>query len=79
MNPLIDILILSNGPGEITTWVRPTVAALRQQQPLGLNLRISVMLSPCPHAMGNEATVVQAYDGVDRVQGAEHFWPFLLS
>ncbi|MGJ5672410.1 MAG: lipid-A-disaccharide synthase [Nostochopsis sp.] len=26
-----DILILSNGPGEVTTWVRPVVKALRQK------------------------------------------------
>ncbi|MGL5132702.1 MAG: lipid-A-disaccharide synthase, partial [Planktothrix sp.] len=31
MQNAIDILILSNGPGEITTWVRPVVQALRQQ------------------------------------------------
>jgi lipid-A-disaccharide synthase len=77
-NPL-DIIILSNGPGEITTWVRPVVQALRQQEKsLNFNWRISVVLSPCPHAMGNEATVVAAYPEVDRVQGAADFWPFLL-
>jgi len=27
----VDILILSNGPGEVTTWVRPVVKALREQ------------------------------------------------
>jgi lipid-A-disaccharide synthase len=74
-----DIVILSNGPGEITTWVRPTVQALRQQEKaLNLNIRISVILSPCPHAMGNEATVVEAYPEVDRVQAADDFWQFLL-
>ena len=26
----VDILILSNGPGEVTTWVRPVVRALRE-------------------------------------------------
>ncbi|MGB3536093.1 MAG: lipid-A-disaccharide synthase [Microcoleaceae cyanobacterium] len=76
---LTDILILSNGPGEITTWVRPTVKALRQQEKsLNLNLRISVILSPCPHAMGNEAAVVEKYPEVDRVQKAADFWSFLL-
>ena len=78
-NPHYDILILSNGPGEITTWVRPTVAALRhQQKALNFNIRISVILSPCPHAMGNEATVVEAYPEVDRVQSPDDFWLFLF-
>ena len=74
-----DILILSNGPGEVTTWVRPVVKALRQQ--LGDNrsqVRISVILSPCPNATGKEAAIAQSYPEVDRVQGAEHFFPFLL-
>ncbi|MHC5822158.1 MAG: lipid-A-disaccharide synthase, partial [Nostoc sp.] len=42
----VDILILSNGPGEVTTWVRPVVKALRQE--LGNDptvVRISVILS----------------------------------
>ncbi len=75
-NP-VDVLILSNGPGEVTTWVRPVVQALRQL--LGYDrLRISVVLSPCPHAMGKEAAVARSYAEVDRVQDSEHFWDFLL-
>lgn len=75
----VDILILSNGPGELATWVRPVVRSLRTH--LGndpAHLRISVVLSPCPHATGKEATIAQNYPEVDRVQAAEHFLPFLL-
>ena len=75
----VDILILSNGPGEVTTWVRPVVQALRQQ--LGSDrsvVRISVILSPCPNATGKEAAIARSYAEVDRVQSAEHFWQFLL-
>lgn len=74
-----DILILSNGPGEVTTWVRPVVKALREK--LGddrQQVRISVILSPCPHASGKEAAIALSYPEVDRVQAAEHFWQFLL-
>ncbi|MBD2529880.1 lipid-A-disaccharide synthase [Nostoc flagelliforme FACHB-838] len=75
----VDILILSNGPGEVTTWVRPVVKALRQQ--LGDDssvVRISVVLSPCSNASGKEAAIALSYPEVDRVQEAEHFWQFLL-
>ncbi len=75
----IDILILSNGPGEVTTWVRPVVGALRQQ--LGDDrtyMRISVVLSPCPNATGKEAAIARSFSEVDRVQAPEYFWPFLL-
>jgi lipid A disaccharide synthetase len=74
-----DILILSNGPGELTTWVRPVVKELRQQ--LGEDrskLRISVILSPCPNATGTEEAIAQSYPEVNRVQAAKHFFPFLL-
>lgn len=77
--PPIDILILSNGPGEVTTWVRPVVQALRQQ--LGEDrsqVRISVILSPCPNATGKEIDIIRSYPQVDRVQPAQYFWRFLL-
>ncbi len=75
----VDILILSNGPGEVATWVRPVVRELRRQ--LGSDrseVRISVVLSPCPHATGKEAAIAGSYPEVDRVQEPQHFWPFLL-
>lgn len=75
----IDILILSNGPGEVTTWVRPVVRELRKQ--LGEDrdrVRISVVLSPCPHATGKETKIVRSYPEVDRVQSPQGFWSFLL-
>ena len=66
----VDILILANGPGEVTTWVRPVVRALLEQ--LGQS-RISVILSPCPHATGKEAEICRSYEEVDRVQEAKYF------
>jgi lipid-A-disaccharide synthase len=75
----VDILILSNGPGELATWVKPVVRELRQQ--LGddrAQVRISVVLSPCVNASGQEATIARCYPEVDRVQAASHFFPFLL-
>ncbi len=75
----VDVLILANGPGEVTTWVRPVVRALREQ--LGKTreqLRISIILSPCPHATGKEAEICKSYVEVDRVQEAKDFWQFLL-
>ncbi len=76
----VDILILSNGPGELATWVRPAVQALRQQLAnRGTEARISVVLSPCPHATGKEAQIAASYPEVDRVQAPEYFFRFLLS
>jgi lipid A disaccharide synthetase len=75
----IDLIILSNGPGEVTTWVRPVVKSLRAK--LGVDrsqIRISAILSPCPNASGKEVQILQSYPEIDRVQGAEHFTNFLV-
>ncbi len=81
MQPMqpVDILILSNGPGELSTWVRPVVKALRQR--LGDDraiARISLVLSPCPHATGKEGAIAATYPEIDRIQTVEDFFPFLL-
>ncbi len=75
----LDILILSNGPGEVMTWVRPVVKALRSQCPPHNPVRISVVLAPCPHASGQEANILGQFPEVDRVQGPEGFWRFVLN
>ncbi|MBD2460653.1 lipid-A-disaccharide synthase [Oscillatoria sp. FACHB-1407] len=79
LSPPIDIVILSNGPGEVTTWVRPVVKALRET--LGNHralVRLSLILSPCPNASGKEVAIAQTYPELDRIQSAEHFFSFLL-
>ncbi|MEL7241308.1 MAG: lipid-A-disaccharide synthase [Cyanobacteria bacterium J06629_18] len=77
---MFDILILSNGPGEITTWVRPVVKALRNKLGDDPNyVRISVVLSPCSNASGKETDIALSYPEVDRVQSAQYFFPFLIT
>ncbi len=74
-----DILILANGPGEITTWVHPVVKALREElKEKNEQVRISVILSPCPHSMGTEKEILTSFKEIDRVQNADHFFDFLL-
>lgn len=74
----VDIVILTNGPGEVATWVKPVVRSLAHKQ-TQRPLRISVILSPCPHASGQEHTTLAQYPEVDRVQSADHFFKFLLT
>ena len=75
----LDIVILSNGPGEVATWVRPVVKCLSEvlgEQ--GDRVRISVLLSPCPHSTGKETAIASSYPQVDRVLPASDFFSFLL-
>jgi lipid-A-disaccharide synthase len=81
MHDFADIIILSNGPGELTTWVYPVLRELNKsldRYQSALNIRISIVLSPCTNASGQEAAIAQNYPGVDRVLAPEHFWQFLL-
>lgn len=75
-----DIVILSNGPGELTTWVYPVLRELSQSlaRIQDQNVRISIVLSPCSNASGQEAAIALKYPGVDRVLPPEQFWQFLL-
>jgi lipid A disaccharide synthetase len=75
-----DIIILSNGPGEITTWVFPVIKQIRAKlNSIENNIRISLILSPCPNATGNEVKIASQWQEINRIQSAEDFFPFLLS
>jgi lipid-A-disaccharide synthase len=54
------ITIISNGPGELATWVRPVVRVLRTALP-GVKLRIALV--PCPYASGQEAETIAGWGG----------------
>lgn len=54
------ITIISNGPGELATWVRPVVRVLRSALP---QLRLRIALVPCPYASGQEAETIARWGG----------------
>ena len=72
----IDIVILSNGPGEVATWVRPVVNRLSEVLGESDRVRISVLLSPCPHSTGKEMAIASSYPQVERVLAASDFFRF---
>lgn len=55
---LADILIVSNGPGELAAWVRPMIRQLRQDLP---DARLTLALVPCPYASGHEAETARSW------------------
>lgn len=57
-NVQADILIVSNGPGELASWVHPVVRQLRVDCP---GVRVTVALVPCPYASGQEADSLRAW------------------
>ncbi len=60
-----EIVLTVNSPGEVATWLAPTVRALRRLEPDSKRVRISVMVLPCMYASGTELDVVRSIPGVD--------------
>lgn len=55
---MMEIVLVSNGPGELYTWVKPVLLRLREQLP---DARIAISLIPCQFASGHEASIAQTF------------------
>ena len=56
MNTTAEIVLLTNGPGELYTWAGPMLRALRAARP---DLRVVLGLLPCPFASGHEIQIAR--------------------
>jgi hypothetical protein len=81
--PGAAIVLVSNGPGELSTWVRPLARRLHRELPLrpldsdaAVGLRL--VLVPCPNATGQEDRVASGWGLFERVWPARRFWWLLL-
>ncbi|MEB3329121.1 MAG: hypothetical protein VKQ33_07810 [Candidatus Sericytochromatia bacterium] len=54
----VRLLLTSNGPGEVASWVRPVVEAWRRAAP---EEGVAVALLPCPYASGLEAAAIAGW------------------
>jgi lipid A disaccharide synthetase len=56
-----DVVIITNGPGELSTWVKPLVSKISDTLP---EARIIIALVPCPYASGEEDKIGIGLPGV---------------
>ncbi|MEB3318744.1 MAG: glycosyl transferase [Cyanobacteriota bacterium] len=82
-SPEAAIVLVSNGPGELSTWVRPLAERLHHE--LALRPRqaaaacaLHLVLVPCPNATGQEHAVARSWGLFERVIPAKRFWWLLL-
>ena len=54
----LEVVLVSNGPGELYTWARPVLDALRRRAP---DVRVVASLIPCQFAAGNEADIARTF------------------
>lgn len=64
-----EVVLVSNGPGELYTWVRPVLAELRARLP---EARVAISLIPCQFASGAEARIARTF-GADAVTTPAEF------
>jgi lipid-A-disaccharide synthase len=70
-----DIVIISNSPGELSSWVKVTSQRLKEKRP---DLRIILVLVPCPYASGKEVQVAEKFPSIDIVVPPSRFLQFLF-
>jgi hypothetical protein len=71
----VNLVLTSNSPGEVFSWVRVTVAALKRSNPA---LDVTLCLVPCPYASGAEKAVAEKLDGLARTLSPWETTRFLL-
>ncbi len=80
----VAVVILSNGPGELTTWVKPVINNLRKEiltlkSKKHINLHLRLILVPCPNANGNEYEIAKKWPNLDLITPAKKFWQLLIN
>ncbi len=79
----VAVVIVSNGPGELTTWVNPVVDELNKinkslcdDDKHDFTLRL--VLVPCPNATGKEFLVANSWNKFDLITKSKSFWKLLI-
>jgi len=71
----VEAVLVSNGPGELYTWVKPVLAELRQRYP---GVKTCISLIPCQFASGSEARIAATF-GADTVTTPQAFVRFMTT
>ena len=76
-------MLVANGPGELSTWVRPLARRLHQRRPLRplqpqASAALTLVLVPCPNATGSEPQAAARMGLFERILPADRFWWLLL-
>ena len=79
----IAVVIISNGPGELSTWVRPVVDYLNKindscKNIEKLNFSLKLVLVPCPNATGREYEVAKSWEKFELITKPKTFWKLLI-
>lgn len=71
----MNLVIATNGPGEVSTWVKPFIDCIRR---LDLNLKIWVFITPCMFASGREKKVLQGFEGIEGIFSSSELYALII-
>ncbi len=78
----VAVVIVTNGPGELSTWVRPVVDELikitNSQEKNRFDLSLRLVLVPCPNATGGEFKVAKSWNKFELITKSKNFWKLLI-
>ncbi|WP_269604086.1 glycosyl transferase [Prochlorococcus marinus] len=80
----LAIIFVSNGPGELATWVKPLAKELHKQLELkprvnNSSISLNLVLVPCPNATGHEIIAAKKWLRFEKIIKAKNFWELLLN
>jgi len=80
----LAVVIVSNGPGELATWVRPVVEELYKINKSlfahdKLDFILRLILVPCPNATGKEYRVANSWEKFELITKSNCFWKLLIN
>ena len=83
-SPTFSIVLISNGPGELATWVRPIAEKLHQKLLIRprveeSNLSLKLVLVPCPNSTGKEKEAANRWQQFDQIIEAKNFWQLVIN
>ena len=83
-NSPLAIIFVSNGPGELATWVKPLAQKLHQQIALrpktnSSAISLNLVLVPCPNATGYEHLVAKKWLQFENIIKAKNFWKLVFN
>jgi len=79
----VAVVIVSNGPGELTTWVNPVVDELNKIKKSlyddnKQDFILRLVLVPCPNATGKEFLVANSWNKFELITQSKSFWKLLI-
>ena len=72
---MIDVILTTNSPGEVSAWVKPVVKKLNE---LNIDKNIYVFTPPCVFSSGNEGKVISEIDGVTETYNKKDYLKYIL-